>query len=384
MIYSVNFMELTERINPLAFSKYLKDTGWDLFPSKKTQIRIFQCEKNNDFFQVIIPLEKKLADYKEAMYKAITNVANAEKKSVEQVMLYLLNPSTDIIKIRLDKKEIETGNILFDDAIRMYENVKKLLAATALDILHPRKYHQGRPDDSVMQFLSSCRFGQTEIGSYVVSVVCPFAELDEKDGYKQLSIFSDEEQCANSLTRQVTNRVMDNIYQIKKHIDEGDMDYLMSQEGEGAISANFYEALAGLNFDSEGSDVEFVAEWSPAVRNDKCINSKIILTHDYYQPIETAVNKLREETKATTKILGRIRKLESSPDVAKRKVGKITVVYLDENDKPKNVSVQLEKSDYDKAIVAHEKGLHVEIVGELKRINNRTSSMSCESFGIID
>ena len=139
-----------------------------------------------------------------------------------------------------------------------------------------------------------------------------------------------------------------------------------------------------MNFDSEGSDVEFVAEWSPAVRNDKCINSKILLTHDYYQPIETAVNKLREETKATTKILGRIRKLESSPDVAKRKVGNITVVYLDENDKPKNVSVQLEKSDYDKAIVAHEKGLHVEIVGELKRINNRTSSMSCESFGIID
>lgn len=139
---------------------------------------------------------------------------------------------------------------------------------------------------------------------------------------------------------------MDNIYQIKKHIDEGDMDYLMSQEGEGTISANFYDTLAGLNFDSEGSDVEFVAEWSPAVRNDKCINSKILLTHDYYQSIETAVNKLRGETKATTKILGRIKKLESSPDVAKRKVGKITVVYLDENDKPKNVSVQLEKSDY--------------------------------------
>ena len=109
-----------------------------------------------------------------------------------------------------------------------------------------------------------------------------------------------------------------------------------------------------------------------------------MLTHDYYQPIETAVNKLREETKATTKILGRIRKLESPPDVAKRKVGKITVVYLDENDKPKNVSVQLEKSDYDKAIVAHEKGLYVEIVGDLKRVNNRTSSMSYESFGIID
>ncbi len=31
-------------------------------------------------------------------------VAEAEHKSVEQVMLYLLNPNTDILKIRLEKK----------------------------------------------------------------------------------------------------------------------------------------------------------------------------------------------------------------------------------------------------------------------------------------
>ncbi len=28
-----------------------------------------------------------------------------KKKSVEQLMLYLLNPNTDILKIRLDKKK---------------------------------------------------------------------------------------------------------------------------------------------------------------------------------------------------------------------------------------------------------------------------------------
>ena len=28
MIYSVDFLNLTEKINPLAFAKYLKDMGW--------------------------------------------------------------------------------------------------------------------------------------------------------------------------------------------------------------------------------------------------------------------------------------------------------------------------------------------------------------------
>lgn len=236
-------MDLTEKISPLAFAKYLKDTGWEQFRSKRQYKKIFQYEKNDDFFQVVISTEKKLNDYKQAMYKAVVTVAEAENKSVEQVMLYLLNPNTDILKIRLEKKDVEAGNILFDDAIRMYENAKRLLAATALDILHPKKYHQGRMDDCVLKFLSSCRFGQTEIRSYVVSVVCPFAELDENEEYKQLSIFSDEKQCANSLTRQATSRVMENIYFIKNKIDNGELDKLLLQDNDKIISANFYGAL---------------------------------------------------------------------------------------------------------------------------------------------
>ena len=382
MIYSVNFMDLTEKISPLAFAKYLKDMGWEQYQSKRQYIKIFQYEKNDDFFQVIIPTEKKLNDYKEAMYKAVVTVAEAENKSVEQVLLYLLNPNTDILKIRLEKKDVEAGNIFFDDAIRMYENAKRLLAATALDILHSKKYHQGRMDDCVLKFLSSCRFGQTEIGSYVVSVVCPFAELDENEDYKQLSIFSDEEQCANSLTRQVTSRVMKNISFIKNQIDNGEMDKLILQDEDKIISANFYEALGGLNLDSNGADVEFIAEWSPIVKNADCVKSRILLTHDYYQPIETTIERLKDETNKSTRIIGRIKKLESSPDVQKRKIGKITVVYLDENDKRKTVTVNLNKNEYDKAIKAHERGFHVEIVGEISC--GRNASMTCESFAVIE
>lgn len=382
MIYSVDFLNLTEKINPLAFAKYLKDMGWRLYPSKKTYVRIYQYEKQGNFYQVVIPMEKHLSDYKEAMYKAIMTVAEAENKAVEQVMLYLLNPNTDILKIRLERKDIEAGSILFDDAIRIYENAKKLLAAAALDILHPRKYHQGRTDDVVSHFLAECRFGQTEIGSYVVSVVCPFAELDEKENYRQLSIFSGEEQCASSLTRQVTNRVMENICQIKMHIDEDNLEGLLSKSGENVISANFYEALNGLSLDSEGANVEFIAEWSPAVKNKREVPGRISLTHDYGQPIAIAAEKLKEKKKTSTKIVGRINKLESSPDVTKRKEGKITVVYLDDNDKKRITTVQLEKSDYDKAIEAHEKGLYVEISGNLTR--SKRAAMTCEEFRIIE
>ncbi len=382
MIYSVNFGELTEKINPLAFAKYLKDTGWVHFQTKKKYIKVFQIEKDAEFYQVTIPMNKILRDYQEAMYKAIWTVAQVESKPIEQVILYLLNPNTDILKIRLDKKNIETGSILFDDAIRMYENAKKLLAATALDILHPKKCHKGRIDDVISLFLSNCRYGQTEIGSYIVSVVCPFAELDDSNEFRQLSIFSEEEECEKSLTRQVTSRFMNNISTIKKQIDDGEMSRLLSLEGENTISVNFYESLLGLNLSSEDTSIEFWAEWSPAVTPPANAQDKIMLTHDYYQPIKTTIDKLKEETSKATKIIGRIKKLESSPDVQTRETGKITVVYLDEADRRKTVTVKLGKSDYDRAIKAHEKGAHVEIIGELS--SGTKSTMECESFGIID
>ena len=53
---------------------------------------------------------------------------------------------------------------------------------------------------------------------------------------------------------------MKNISFIKNQIDNGEMNKLILQDGDKIISANFYEALGGLNFDSNGTDVEFIAE----------------------------------------------------------------------------------------------------------------------------
>lgn len=65
MIYSVNFMDLTEKINPHAVVRYLKDTGWMQYKTKKEYIKIFQkITEKEEFYQVIIPIDKTLADYK--------------------------------------------------------------------------------------------------------------------------------------------------------------------------------------------------------------------------------------------------------------------------------------------------------------------------------
>lgn len=389
MIYSVNFVDMTLKLNPLAVTKYLSETNWELYPIKRNDIKIFQYKKEDLFEQVTIPLDKKLRDYKNAMYDAVCKIAYVEKKSVEQLMLYLLNPNTDILKIRLDKKEVESGNIMFDDAIQLFVNAKKLIAATALDVINPKKIHYGRINEPVRNFLSQCRFGQTEIGSYVVSVICPFVDFPKTEGYKKLNAFFDEEQYAYSLTREVINRLMTNVATIKQKIDDGNLESLANYDSP--ISSNFYEALSGLSMDTEDTTVEFMAEWSPTVKSNQCKYNRILITNDYYEPIRTIISKITEYTNERietvdkikrlevapisdsreygtierTEIVGKIIELKAAPVIDSREYGTI-VIYVGDNARVKSVTVKLDREDYDKAVAAHQHGKAVKVVGDLK------------------
>ena len=104
MIYSVDFFTMTENLNPLAVCRYLDETGWEYIPLKRNNIKIYQYERKDIFEQVNVPISKELIDYKQAMYNVVKTISDIEKKSVEQIMLYLLNPNTDILKIRLSMR----------------------------------------------------------------------------------------------------------------------------------------------------------------------------------------------------------------------------------------------------------------------------------------
>lgn len=76
------------KINPLVFSKYLEDTGWLRFRTKRKDIRIYQkdCEK---FFQVTIPMDDKLSDYNFAMFEACKKVAEYEGGTLRNLLFRL-------------------------------------------------------------------------------------------------------------------------------------------------------------------------------------------------------------------------------------------------------------------------------------------------------
>jgi hypothetical protein len=376
-------MKLASIINHVDVSKYLHDLGWSEISTKRNYVKIFQLHNNNEFFQVDLPTSKDLRDYNTAMYLTVENIARASNKNIEQIILELLNPMADVLKFRINEPEIENGSIFVEYAIKLYENVKKLITATAMDVLQPKKIHLGRPDSNIISFINSCRFGQTEIGSYVVSVVCPMANIID-DKYEQLSLFDGEDIGAYSLTRNTTNKLISSINIVKESIDKGNLESAIynNSNGENIVSINFLDALSEINIYKNNSILNISAQYAPTIRKNMLDNASVTVNSDYYNPINALVRKIKISKGNEKTYVGRISRLNAIPDAEKRMGGFITIVFIDESGKRATASVNLKREDYDSAIEAHREGKNVQIIGTLS--GSKIKKIEYVSFGILE
>lgn len=376
MIYSVDLTEMAGKINHVDLMKYVTELGWCKFEGKvRSGISVYQKALDNKLYQITIPCDRTFSDYSLAMKMVVEVLSITEGKSEEQLILELLNPLSDILRVRHISPSVENGSILFEDAISLFENSKKLLLNATLDCCAYKKIYRGRPPENVQQFINNCRYGQTEIGSYVISLVCPFMTFDN-DEIKQLSIFTDEEESSISITRRATRKLIESIHEIKHTIEKGEDLSNLIEDPQKNISVSFIEALSNLNIGSKNHSLEISAKWAPTVRFNKPEMTNVELSNDYYAPLKSVVDKYKKEEEIATKILeGRISKLNASPNIEERKNGTATLVYINHAAKATKITLELSKNDYDTAISAHSEGKTIRARGEIVGRNMKVSAL---------
>ena len=382
MIYSADFKKLAGKINHIDLIKYLSDLNWIEIPSRRDNVAIYQINKNNQIYQVDLPLKRELLDYETAMLKAIENISQSESKSMEQIILELLNPVSDIIRFRIINKINDTGNIFIEDAIKFYNNAKKLLVASAMDIKSPDIiHHTSRPDNEIQKLIDNCKFGQTEIGSYIISIVCPLADINKE----QYTLFTPEEICAKSFTRQVTKKLISSIKNVKENIEHCKLNEFINKNSstEDAISVNFLEALSDLSISSPENELEVNVKWAPTIKKNTLYFNSIKLSHDYYNPIKAIIEKFKISTIDNKSFIGKIKYCRADPIVEKRTYGQVELIYLNDNCKPASAKFDLKKEDYDKALNAHKDGKTVK-VGGILNVSGKARTINPTSFEILD
>ena len=169
---------------------------------------------------------------------------------------------------------------------------------------------------------------------------------------------------------------MDSISLIKETIEAGkDLSEIVEDESK-QISVSFIESLTNMNLITPGSGLEIKAKWAPTIRNNISQKSIVELSHDYYTPLQSVVEKYKaNDEKESFVIEGKIADLKATPQLEKRTKGNAKLVYISEDSsRTKSIQLILDPENYNIAIKAHQNGKTIRAVG--KKVGSKMTDVT--------
>lgn len=377
-------LNLTNKLNFLAVQSYLKNTGWERIKSKRQHVAIFLKNINEDSLEIQLPLSRTFSDYSSVLYSALKTISFSEDRETEQILSDLLLPPSDVIRYRVANPDTEAGTISFEDGFNLLQSAKKTLYTTACDIIQPELYHKRLRFKKANHFIEQCRLGQTERGSFIASIICPFIDDSADEEATQLSLFANSEELGKSFTRKITSQLMRSLKIIKDSIENDEIEKLVFGETDIVISANFLESIVEVNQFKGGGELEVISSWASVSQIDSSIPNKISLNQEFIPAIENIIKRITPEDEGEFgEYVGRISQVKADPDASKRKEGEVIFNFIGDNEMATKAKIVLNNEDYKLACEAHEFGKNVLIKGTLK-IVGRSKNIEDAVFTLIN
>ena len=353
------FKSIIDRLDAEKLCRYLNNMKWqqlpDLFGGK-----IKQFQSMNEEEVVLVPISRNFTDYYREVKETLCIIAQVEGKTIEELTNKLLNPSQDILKWRIADELTNRGVIPFNSMTENIEHIKDLLASTILDVTTPSKIHSKLYTKEVNSQLSNYQFGQTEIGSYILNILCPL-------GYYQYNLFDPEHE-EIPLGRKVNLKILEGISKVQTSIKNQSTE-LQDILDEGKISVNFLSALTKLYDENNNADVSIKADWNVYVPLPPNIDaSQVQLNTECYEPLMYVIEKNlpQQEQNIEKTFCGKISSISGDANIENREIITIVVAAIDDDLRKTNVKVELNSHTYLSLVTdAFESGSNVIVTGIL-------------------
>lgn len=344
---------------PSEVAAYLLQQGW-LLQDSNAQWAVFQKTLGETTFTLEVPQQAAAIDYPRAVGILLDDLARVESRPPAVVLRDLKSSSVDSIRLAIDSAVTRDGRIPVEAGRRVYEACRDLLLAAACSVLGPRAVFSKRKPDEAMKLLDRARFGQTEVGSFVLTMECSIVP--------RLQPFLPEEGDPDApLERKTSIRLAHALREVEAAAREsaasGKLDPFADRTGVG-VSANLCEAVAAI-FDATSADT-LGASFSFASRRPlpSEVPRQVRFSGDTAPILREAAARLREKaTYPDTEVVGPVVKLNSI-DPAQ---GGDAVLQTEIDGRLRSVKIVLDPATYTQAIEAHQKRQWIRCTGELVR-----------------
>src|SRR5262249_29465908 len=123
--------------------------------------------------EVLLPRRQEFADYALRIADLLQTVAAVEQRSIWDVLHDVSGPPADVLRFRHTAATSTLGVLPLEEGVRLIRGPRDLLLAAACSVHNPQPYYPKQSFKEALDFLASCRLGQTERGSYIATVLAP-------------------------------------------------------------------------------------------------------------------------------------------------------------------------------------------------------------------
>lgn len=329
--------------------------------------RVRQFVSPDDEYVALIPLVKEFSDYYRVLGETLQSIASFENRAIEALVNRILNPSYDIQKWRIANSYTSDGKIPFFSMTDTIEKIKDVLATTYLDTLNPTRFHKKVYTMDVNKNISEYSFGQTEIGSYILNILCPLGDY-------QYTIFNPTEQDI-PLNRKINMRLLSSINNIQKDLGNSDTNKVDEDVDKGLYSVNFHCSLVDIYDETKDTEMNIIVDWCKDVRFVKeAPVSSIKLEPIFMEKVNFIADKYRpkKEENVQKTYYGKIESITANPEVENREYVQIKIVTIGDDNKKLNIQSRLNYNAFYSIVkTAFDNGSNIKLSGIQKDIGKQ-------------
>ena len=376
----ISSQDFISSLTPTSLRGYVESLGWTRIKADiPDYIAVYRNEQFPDE-EIVVPQKPNFVDFRIRITEALTLLSSLEQRPIDKIVKEVLTYRADVIRFSVDTPDVRDGSIPLMKGIDLVEASRRAILSSACQVIQPQRFHPRLSRSEAEDFLEECRLGQTEKGSFVISVVCPIEALNAEPMQTKMKFIQD-----HNFTRSVTSSLMLASDKLVKAIDQDQTDALLSESDENSlVNANLCEAIAKMEPSMAGASLRISVQWAKTFPPLAHIPSEVSIRKDLFPVIEDLAVRLKPAPiPKTDTFVARIDMLNGKPDNSGIMSGEVVLVWLDEDNVPIRAKVDLSVDDYASACDAHKTYRHIRLRGTLLQRSRQNRILDYSDFQLI-
>jgi hypothetical protein len=358
-------------ISPTALAGYARAEGWEKVEPFGDLADVYAAAGKPE---IILPRSTRLGDYPIVVAKLIRYFSEAT--GLDELATYrdLSIADRDVVRIR-ERGASEDGSVTIDAGVEIVAHARELALAAACAARSPQPVYRAGANKEASEYLRRVKLGQTEHGSFVITLLAPVPPLLDTSQQGLFPGFDDE-----PFERQVTRRLVGSLTALRGAVDlaaSGDGKTAFESSVAQGVSANLCEAVAGLI--AQASDIEISVTWA-RTRPAPSAHQRIGFSGNDAPIVTEAARMFRSRyPRPDISLFGTVHTLKRSDE----DVDGLVTLKVMVDDKPQSVRAVLDPPNYSIAIQAHETKTPIIVKGDLGRVGQRWWLNNAQVTGLV-